>query len=272
MAKKRTARPQILVVVSDLHCGSTVGLMPPDSENMAGNTLGFGSNHHQRWLWDCWQDAQAQVAKLAGNDPLALLINGDATEGIHHKSPEVVASLIEQHCAMAAEALRPWADRAVKTFITRGTECHTHNVESQLARMLGAAANEARDKWFLDLHGCRIDAAHHIGATSRAYLEASLLSIILGNARLNAIRAGHTPAQVFLRAHRHCGGVYSDGSGMMCVTGGWQFLTRHGHKVVGDAIPRPSVLVLDWRGKPEGALPTPHHIFFNPPPPEVAKV
>jgi hypothetical protein len=98
-----------------------------------------------------------------------------------------------------------------------------------------------------------------------------LLSIVLGNARLNAVRAGHPPAQVFLRAHRHCGGVYSDGSGMMCVTGGWQFLTRHGHKVVGDAIPRPSVLILDWRGKPDGALPTPHHIYFNPPAPEIVK-
>jgi hypothetical protein len=32
------------------------------------------------------------------------------------------------------------------------------------------------------------------------------------------------------------------------------------------------VLVLDWRDKPDGSLPTPHHIFFNPPAPEVAKV
>jgi hypothetical protein len=272
MARSKSHRPELLVVVSDLHCGSSVGLMPPDSENLSGNTINFGKNHHQAWLWQCWQDAQSQVAKLAGNDPLALLVNGDATEGIHHRSPEVVASLIENHCQMAAEALRPWAARAVKTYITKGTECHTHNIESYLARLLNAETSEARDKWLIEINGCLVDAAHHIGATSRTYLEASLLSIVLGNARLNAIRAGHPPAQVFLRAHRHCGGVYSDGSGMMCVTGGWQFLTRHGHKVVGDAIPRPSVLVLDWRGKPSGSLPTPHHIFFNPPAPEVAKV
>lgn len=272
MAKKKSSRPQLLVVVSDLHCGSTVGLMPPDSENMAGNTLGFGSNHHQRWLWECWQDAQAQVAKLAGDDPLALLINGDATEGIHHRSPEVVASLIENHCQMAANALRPWADRAVATFVTKGTECHTHDIETYLASLIGAQEGKAREKWLIDLHGCLIDATHHIGATSRAYLEASAMSIVLGNARLNSIRAGHPCAQVYLRAHRHCGGVFSDGSGLLAITGGWQFLTRHGHKVVPDAIPRPSVLVLDWRGKEPGALPTPHHIFFNPPAPKVTKL
>jgi hypothetical protein len=215
--------------------------MPPDSEIIGGNTLGFGNNHHQRWLWECWQDALAEVEGTALGDPFCLLVNGDATEGIHHRSPEVVASLIE------------------------------HDVESYLARLLNAEDGKARDKWLIEIGGCLVDAAHHIGATSRTYLEASLLSIVLGNARLNAVRAGHPPAQVFLRAHRHCGGVYSDGSGMMCVTGGWQFLTRHGHKVVGDAIPRPSVLILDWRGKPEGALPTPHHIYFNPPAPQVVK-
>jgi hypothetical protein len=28
-------------------------------------------------------------------------------------------------------------------------------------------------------------------------------------------------------------------------------------------------LILDWRGKPQGALPTPTHIFYNPPAPKV---
>lgn len=246
--------------------------MPPDSENMAGNTIGFGRNLHQAWLWECWQDAQRKVSDIAGRDPLALLINGDATEGIHHKSPEVVASLIENHCTMAATALRPFAQRAVATFVVKGTECHTHDVESYLAKLLGAKDGKAREKWLLEIHGTMIDATHHIGVTSRAYLEATAMSITIGNARLNSVRAGHPPAQVYLRAHRHCGGVYSDGSGLLGVTGGWQFLTRHGAKVVPDAIPRPSVLVLDWRGKERGSLPTPHHIFYNPPAPAVTKV
>lgn len=271
MAKK-PKRPTILVVVSDLHCGSSVGLMPPDSENLAGNTIGFGSNLHQAWLWECWQDAMEKVAGITKGDPYAVVVNGDATEGIHHRSPEVVASLIENHCTMAAEALKPLTSKAAVSFVVRGTECHTHNVETYLAKLIGAKDGEARDKWHIDIHGCAVDATHHIGATSRVYLEASALSITLGNARLNSVRSGHPVAQVYLRAHRHCGGIYSDGSGMIAVTGGWQFLTRHGHKVVPDAIPRPSILVLDWRGKPEGALPTPHHIYYNPPAPKVTRV
>jgi hypothetical protein len=273
MAKKKAAvKTSILVVCSDLHCGSSVGLMPPDSENLAGNVIGFGKNAHQEWLWECWQDALDKVAAMADGDPYAVVINGDATEGIHHRSPEVVASLIENHCTMAAEALKPLTSKAAAVFVTKGTECHTHNIETYLAKLIGAKDEVAREKWHIEIHGCRVDATHHIGATSRAYLESSALAITLGNARLNSVRAGHPVAQVYLRGHRHCGGVYSDGSGLIGVTGGWQFLTRHGHKVVPDSIPRPSMLVLDWRGKPEGELPTPHHFFYNPPAPKVARI
>lgn len=98
------------------------------------------------------------------------------------------------------------------------------------------------------------------------------MSILMGNARINCIRAGHEVPQVFLRAHRHCGGVFSDGGGMFGVTGAWQLLTRHGFKVVPDSIPRPSILILDWRGKKSGELPTPHHIFFNPPQHHVTEI
>ena len=80
-------KPQLLVVVSDLHCGSEVGLLPPEVETHSGNTVGFGSNYHQEWLWDKWTEAQERVLAVAGDDPFVLLCNGDATEGIHHRSP-----------------------------------------------------------------------------------------------------------------------------------------------------------------------------------------
>jgi hypothetical protein len=266
---KKLSRPQLLVVVSDLHCGSSVGLMPPDSESINGNTIGFGKNLHQAWLWEKWKEAQFQALEIVGGDPFVLLCNGDATEGIHHKSPEVVATLIELHCKMAAESLRVMSEAAAQTLVVKGTECHTHEIESYLARLIGAKDGVAREKWLFRIHGTLVDATHHIGVTSRAYLEATAMSIAMGNARLNSLRAGHEPAKVFLRAHRHCGGWFSDGASMLGITGGWQFLTRHAHKVVPDAIPRPSMMVLDWRNQPEGALPNVHNLHFNPPAPDV---
>ena len=53
---KNKPKPIGAVVVSDLHCGSNVALWPPDGETELGNTVSFGKNHHQRWLWDVWQN------------------------------------------------------------------------------------------------------------------------------------------------------------------------------------------------------------------------
>ena len=125
-------------------------------------------------------------------------------------------------------------------------------MEDVLADLLKAEKRKALEKWLVEINGCLIDATHHMPTTTRAYLEAGAMSIVLGNARVNAIRAGHQPAQIYLRGHRHCGGVFSDGAGMLAVTGAFQMLTRFGYKVVPDSIPRPSIIVLDWRGKRPG--------------------
>ena len=264
---------KLLVVVSDLHCGSVVGLAPPETRTEHGNIIGFGKNYHQEWLWDCWLKGISEVKKIIGKAPAGLLVNGDATEGVHHRNESsLVAAAIVEHTKMAETCLKPLAALSKKIFVTAGTECHTLNMETELAKMLNAEAGKAKDKWFIRINGCLVDAAHHMTTTSRAYLEASAMSILMGNARLNAIRAGRSVPQVFLRAHRHCGGTFSDGQGLFGVTGAWQMLTRHGYKVVTDSIPRPSMLVLDWRDKKPGELPTPHHIFFNPPQDEIQDV
>lgn len=260
---------KLLVVVSDLHAGSDVGLLPETASLHSGNTVGFGTNHAQRWLWESWTSGQKQVRMIAGKSPYVLLVNGDATEGIHHHNADVVASKIEDHTNMAIDCLRGLAARADRTLVTQGTECHTKGMEDVLAQKLGAQGDLAKSKWIFRMHGVLCDATHHVGVTSRKYLEAGLLSIAIANAREQSSRAGHEVARVFLRAHRHCGGHYSDGESLICVSGGWQFLTRHGYKVVPDAVPRPSIMILDWRGLPEGSLPAVHPIVFNPPQPVI---
>ena len=262
---------ELLVVVSDIHCGSEVGLAPPCTKTRAGNHVGFGENIHQEWLWNKWCEGIKEVQSIIGKrKDAALLVNGDATEGSHHRNEsELIAADITTHTEMARECLFPIARMCQKSYLTKGTECHTREMETELARLLGAETRKAKDKWHIRINDCLVDAAHHMTTTSRAYLEASAMSILMGNARTNYVRSGHEVPKVYLRAHRHCGGFYSDGAGMFAVTGAWQFLTRHGHKVVTDSIPRPSMIVLDWRGKRPGALPATHAITFNPPQEEI---
>lgn len=256
--------------MSDTHCGSEVGLAPRSFKLRKGNVVTIGDNLCQQWLAHQWELAQARVRDILGKDPAILVINGDAIEGVHHRNnKELIAAEMDRHVTIAVECLKPFAALAAKTFVTKGTECHTDGLEDLLAHELNAVDRSAHDKWLIEIHGCLVDAAHHTSVTSRAYLEASAMSISMGNARLNYARMGQRVPAVFLRAHRHCGGWFSDGRGLFCVTGGWQFLTRHGHKVVTDSIPRPTVMVLDWRRKPPGQLPEVHEIESVIPQPQI---
>lgn len=264
-------RPKVLIVASDTHCGSSLGLAHPESEQTSGNIVGFGKNLHQRWLWEKWLQAKAQIAALLKGDKAIFLLNGDATEGCHHHTTEIIAATIDEHTMIAVKCIQELLDGLpiADVLAVKGTECHTRNMEDVLAEKLKARTGKAKDKWLFRVHGCLIDAAHHISTSGRKYLEAGALSIHLGNNRLNCIDSGYEAPKVMLRAHRHCGGWYSNGAGLIGVTGGWQFLTRHGKKVVTDSIPSPTILVLDWRGQEEGSLPQVHEIKFTPPQDEI---
>lgn len=259
-----------MVVVSDTHCGSEVGLSPRKFKLRNGNVVIIGDNLIQQWLADQWDIAMGRVIEIAGKDPAVLLINGDAIEGCHHRNDkELVAAEEEKQIEMVIECLKPLSKICKKTFVVKGTECHTKNLESLLAKELKAVSGVARDKWLIEIHGCLVDAVHHMPTTGRKHLEASAMGIIMANAISNAVRAGWRVPKVFLRAHRHCGGKYDDGVTMLAVTGAWQFLTRHGYKVVPDSIPSPTVLVLDWRRKQFGELPEVHEIKSIQPEPEI---
>lgn len=256
-------QPKLQVILSDLHCGSDVGLLPEKVELDDGQTLGHGKNAWQAWLWQEFKAGLKWVDGIVGKQQFGLTLTGDLIEGIHHRSDEVVAMKLMEHLAIARASVGSLIHRAVHTDIIRGTECHTHDFETVFAKEFGIG--KAHDFVQRDFNGVLMDARHHMPCTSRKHLESSALGIISTNNVANAVRAGHRPARIFLRGHRHVHGIYSDGDCLVCVTGAWQGLTRHGRKVVADSIPRPSIIVLDARNTKHGELPAVHQKVFNPP-------
>lgn len=259
------AKPQsrLLVVLSDLHCGSDVGLLPKKVILDDGQELGYGINKWQEWLWTEWLKMEKWVDEVSGDEPYDLLLNGDLVENFHHRSDEIVSVKIVEHCRIAIEALQKVVGGAARVHCTRGTESHTLRMEEYMMKTMGRGTAHDFIQW--ELNGVLCDARHHFPTTARQHLEAGPLSVIAANNRSNAARCGHKPARIFLRGHRHVPGIYSDGEVLVGVTGAWQGLTRFGRKVVPDSIPRPSCLILDARNTPHGELPTVHHRVFNPP-------
>ncbi len=268
--KSRRARGpnkvRLLVVVSDLHCGSTMGLCPPDTAVVDGGF--WGLNKPQEWLWERWLAFQDWVSRTVGDEPYYLLLNGDMIDGFHHKTKQVIDIDPVWHMRAAIDALGPLAKGARKRFVVIGTEVHVGTMESEIGKQLGAETFDgvhAAQEWTIRMNGIRISARHHMPTTKRKYLEASALGIELGNQQLEAARAGYEIPQIIIAGHRHRFGVYGDGKSMMIACPPYQLLTTFAHKVVPGVVPEVGGFLLDFRGKDDGELPDVRHKLWRTP-------
>ncbi len=266
----------LLAVVADTHCGSVYGLVPPSFQLGDGGI--YEQNAIQQWAWKCWKDSEDFIWDVAGKSPYALVVNGDAIEGNHHRTTEIISPAIDDHFNCADVVLGPLAKRAARRFVVRGTECHVGNSESGLGNKMGAecapgSKRAAFDRLPLNVNGCRVVFRHHVATTARPYLESGAFSIALACEREEAVRNGEAPPQVVCCAHRHKFGLWEDESSLMIVSPPFQAgLTRHGNKVVPHARCRVGVYLLDWRGKPEGSLPDVHKRIYATPPEKFIEV
>jgi hypothetical protein len=279
---RKKVDPKILVVISDTHCGSKVGLLPPGISDQDGNEL--KQNLYQQWLWECWLDATGDYfRRIVGDEPFVLLLNGDLVEGNHHGTKQAYPDNLD-HTAIALNAIRPVASKASMTHIVLGTECHTHSMESGIGAALTKGdekeprctvstckdtGKHAHARITFKVNGCLVSATHHCSATSRPWLESGEYGRALHSERGECLRAGWDVPQLLIRAHRHRAGFFTDYSAGLLITGAWQGLTRHGHKAVPGAVSEPSIAICDWRGCDEGELPVVRQRVYAPPAPEV---
>lgn len=262
-----TTKPLLLVVASDLHCGSRLGLCPPGLTDTLGSPV--TTNAFQDWLWANWQHALRWLPTVLRGDPFDLLLNGDLIEGVHHGGRQIISEDIGVHIAAAGEAIRSFGTKPNRIHVVIGTEVHTGNAEYDLGKGFKASVDPQTGKHAhthlrLQMAGRLISATHHCSATSRQWLESGEYSRAMANERLACLRSGWRAPDIIIRAHRHVSGYFTDNVSAMLVTGAWQVGTRHVHKVVPASIPMWTMSVLDFRAVGDGDLPAIHTIRFLP--------
>lgn len=261
----------IVVVLSDLHVGSTKALCPEGYVTVEGNSISH--NPIQGWLYECWIRANNYIAEVVNGDDYVLVINGDLIEGIHHGTKEIWSPEIGDHAIACHKLLAPLAEASSRVFVVRGTEAHVNNHEGAIGAKLGAEVNPelgiaAFDRLTLDVRGVRCVFRHHIGTSVRRGLAGTQLSMQLAEEQVEAACNGEPIPRILVCSHRHKPGIYRDNVGMTLVTPAWQCLTRFAHKVVSQARCTPGVQILDWRGCAPGELPRVHEKYYQTPHPK----
>ena len=255
---------KVVILFSDIHVGSTTGLLKPGYVTHEGNEIAL--NDIQKWLWSCWKDCWSWAELVINNDPWACIVNGDDVEGNHHKTKQIWSPDESDHMMAASEVLQEVLRSASDVYLTEGTEAHTKNMEHGIAKILkGQGINVRSPKGLgawpelrLEVNGTVCAADHHISTSMRSYLESSAYAISMGDMRNRYARADQRVPKFFVRSHRHQYGHFDDGYGSLVVLPPWQASTRFVRKVVPGAIPQCGLVIADWRTVETDAPPVIH--------------
>jgi hypothetical protein len=240
-------RPIVLAVTSDIHAGSTLAPCPPEGVRLDDGGQYIPSKV-QLWQWDCWEDywakVAAQVKRLKAD--LWVAFNGDAVEGDHHGTSQIISRNLEAQTYVAERVFSvPLGLEPVRTFVVRGTEAHvgpSGNREEALARTIKAEKDKEAKTWSwwrlrLKAHNTLLDFQHHGRTGGRPWTRGSAVGILAVEIFYEHTSNGYRHPDLAIRSHRH----RWDDSYKVCPTrliqtAAWQLKTGHAHKVVPESI------------------------------------
>jgi hypothetical protein len=259
MAKNR------VVVVSDLHVGSVVGLWAEGQPLEGGGT--YTANKFQQWLLECWWRTVDDIQRMRPRP--VVVLNGDAIQGVNKKDGQLVTPNKSIQVGAAYALLEPVAAAAKKFYQIRGTEWHegkaAEDVEA-LAERLGAVPNPATGQhtWWELYHDLGkpddpdeeppvVHFAHHVGASSVAWYEATvpLRDLLLFLAELWRFFGKAAPnVKLAARSHRHRY-IHVDLPPNLhaVVTPGFQLKTAFSYKRASAMLPIVGYVVLEYDGR-----------------------
>lgn len=198
-----------IVTISDLHIGSHSGLCSWDGLHL-DNGGHVAPSVFQEYLWKCWVHYWNEFVptNTAGFDKTIVVVNGDAVDGNHHNSPDLVANVKDQEKA-AVSILGDIRNR-YQVYIVRGTEAHgglgeqsTERIASTLDCPQDEIGNHSVWQLWLEAAGVVFQFAHHIGTTSSAAYETSAPMRELVAGLVEAAQWGAPVADIYTRSHRH---------------------------------------------------------------------
>jgi hypothetical protein len=246
--QEKKSKAVVLAIVSDVHCGSTLAMVPPEGVRLDdGGT--YRPSKVQSALWKNWEDFWSRVGeqRRKAKATLYILWNGDLFEGDHHRTTQIISSNQETSDYLIDRVYSvPKALRPKHQFVVRGTEAHvgaSGATEEAFAHRIRATQDEEADTWSWwhfkgEINGVLITAQHHgkfgrLPWTGQNALNQQAAHIFHEYAK----RKERWPDLV-LRSHMHrWGDSYKAQPVRLIQTPAWQMKTAFAHKVAPNSPP-----------------------------------
>lgn len=241
----------VVAVVSDLHCGSTVGLHPPE-ETPLDDGGAYTPSKAQGWLWSHWLAYWKRVREAAKGAELHVILNGDAVDGDHHGTTQIVS----RHPGTQVEILKMcWlpvleATRIKSFAVVRGTEVHVGpngSAEESFARWIAARGitvprdpgTKTHSQWHFkgDYGGVVVDATHHGRMGGRPWTKLSGVGTLAAQIVMEYAQDRQQPPDLALRSHYHqVTDTHNAFPTRVIQTPAWQLATSFVHRIAPESL------------------------------------
>ena len=240
----------IVVCFGDTHCGSTVGLCPPEGLELDDGGM-YEPNPSQQWLWNNWESAWQVIKSIKRKNrkaKLHLILNGDLIDGDHHRTTQIATGLTGVHINCAMESLRvPLALKPKSIHVIRGTPSHVGRAggsEEGIALALKAGGwpvvgdpdtgRKSSYSRLLKVGPVQFDIKHHGRMGRRAHTKGPYIRGFAQDIFFNYMMDHTDPPDIAVRSHFHqfadSGRIHKVKTRAVALPA-WQLATEYVHRV-----------------------------------------
>lgn len=206
-------RSQFNVCVSDLHCGGATAIFPDYKMNFVIN--GKPSYNHtptkeQKGMYRHLMQSAKVIRERAKGKQIALRVNGDAIEGFHHNTVEIVSTFPQHHIEIFQEIFDAFLKElgfSVKNgdtlVFTTGTESHTGWRDYDIANIYSHLGSEFYDEYKTKVNGRSLWFTHQGANGGDGANEGDGYRNWLKRIYYNSLKAKTPPPDVVVSSHFH---------------------------------------------------------------------
>jgi hypothetical protein len=268
-AKRMTLKSnkKINCVISDTHCGSDRAIFPPTitlpplMADDGERTLKY--NFNQKKIFEHLMSCAKLIKENYKDYSKVIIVNGDAIEGLHHKTIQLSAPMVEDHVLTHIEVMELFLQEvgfSVKNgdelYYGSGTEVHTGFTEAGIAKYFQPYGAKFYDELKLSQNGCNIWFVHQWKGAGDGQNEGDAMRNGLKAMYYNSLKENWKMPDFVIASHFHKATMSSYSQkwntyyGM--ITPSLQMKTRFGQKV--SAFQRNDIGVGLFETAPNGML------------------
>jgi len=237
----------LIVPLADMQSGGTTALFPNDNKKFKHGW--YVPNDDQLEMFEHFEKCAKIIKKARKGKKLIIVGMGEAIDGVHHNTPQLVTTLVDEQIDIHVELVEHFKNlvgfdgRKDKTYYISSTESHTADHEETCAKKVKAQENPkglyVYDELKKNVNGAWLWFSHHGPSAGKGPNKGNSQRNFLRDIYVECTNNELVPPDMVVTAHRHTPfyNIYIQEKkagwhllhGLICPS--WQQKTRYAYKV-----------------------------------------